>query len=179
MMRLQGDELYQAQETKRREEEKMTQLIVMRNSRGRSTDYLKEVAGINRRSGQDNNGRIPLRNSLDVKRYLTKDDLPIDNRKKNICMNRIKNFDAMTKMKEDRIRLNADLFKRTYTSVSTSAPSDAWGENIEDYYIESIRAKLELLDELEGQGANVENECGGGGHGSYKGDSLVGETEAH
>jgi ferredoxin len=179
MMRLQGDELHQAQETKRREEEKMNQLIVMRNSRGRSTDYLKEVRGMNRRSGQDNNGRIPLRNSLDVKRYLTKDDAPIDNRKKNICMNRIKNFDAMTRMKEDRIRLRADLTMRTNSTVDTSAPSDSWGENIEDYYIESIRAKLELLDELEGSGANVENECGGGGHGNYKGGSPVGETEAH
>lgn len=47
-MRLQGEDLYQSIETKRREDEKFDQLIVMRNSRGRSTDYLKEVRQINR-----------------------------------------------------------------------------------------------------------------------------------
>jgi hypothetical protein len=69
-------------------------------------------------------------------------------------MEQIRKFDDMTRVKEERMNLHGD-WKRLTKSTRESTPRAITGRKvkIEDYYIKSIEAKLELLDELGGLGS--------------------------
>lgn len=148
--RLQGDELEASMEQKRYEEMKVEEDRKIEKERGRSIDYLKDLRV--RRSNDPTDiktyGSIPLRSSLDIKRYINESSGgTIDDRKKDFIMNRIHNFDVLTRRKEERIRLQSDQNTNS-TMEDSNCVIGMDGSLIEDYYIESIKAKLNLLEEL-------------------------------
>lgn len=89
-----------------------------------------------------------------MKKYLHRDPTPLDEFKKDYCLNRIKNFDKITKMKEDRLRLGCESDScMPDTSIHNNENKSS---KLEDFYIESIQAKLALLDEIEASGGDID-----------------------
>ena len=141
--RLKGEELNKSIEQKRLEKKKEKEQFILKKSRDKNYDYLNSVKRQNRENFRDFSNRLPLANSQDIKTLVSGRRKPMQDCMKSLCLDRIKKFDEATERKEERIRLKVDK-----SAFVTRSQSFDVGEKIEDYYIESIKAKLSLLDEL-------------------------------
>ena len=137
---------------------KEEELLKMVKTRGKSHDFLRNSRKrlVHRSFNDFTENSLPLKSNLDVKRYQNRDQRPMDDIKKEFCLNRIKNFDKITEMKEDRLRMGAETRIPSLDTSFNDNNNEKKQSRLEDFYIESIRAKLDLLNEIDASGARVD-----------------------